>query len=73
MVRLVPLENDVIPMILPRNMHLIKRTWIILSCGVAVHRAIPTDLWYQWYNWYHEKIMSMVLLVNMQKKGNSFM
>ena len=45
MVRLVPLENDVIPMILPRNMHLIKGSWIILSCGVAGHRAIPMDHW----------------------------
>ena len=35
MVRLVPLENDVIPMILPRNMHLIKGTWIILSRDVV--------------------------------------
>ena len=48
MVRLVPLENDVIPMTLPRNMHLIKGTWIILSCGVAGHRAVPMDHCYQW-------------------------
>ena len=35
MVRLVPLENDAIPKVLLVNMHLIKGTLIILSCGVA--------------------------------------
>ena len=44
MVQLVPLEN-VIPMVLLVNMHLIKGTWIILSCGVAGYRAIPMDHW----------------------------
>ena len=73
MVRLVPLENDVIPMILPRNMHLIKGTWIILSCGVAqgnsdgplvpMVQLVPVE----------NHVIPMVLLVNMQKKGNSFM
>ena len=41
MVRLVPLENDVIPMILPMNMHLIKGTWIILSCGAQSNSNGP--------------------------------
>ena len=43
MARLVPLENDVIPKVLLVNMHLIKGTWIILSCGVAGYRAILMD------------------------------
>ena len=73
MVRLVPLENDVIPMILPRNMHPFFGTWIVLSCGVAGHRAngplvpmvqlVPVE----------NHVIPMVLLVNMQKKENSFM
>ena len=50
MVRLVPLENDVIPKVLLVHMHLIKGTWIILSCGVAWYRAILMD---QWCDWFH--------------------
>ena len=53
MMRLVPLDNDVIPMVLLLNMHLIKGAWIILSCGVAGYRAILMGHWYQWYNWYY--------------------
>ena len=40
MVGLVPIEKDVIPMVLLVNMHLIKGTWIILSCDLAGYRAI---------------------------------
>ena len=67
--------NDVIPMTLPMNMHLIKGTWIILSCGMAGHRAIPMDHWYKMVQLVPLKnhVIPMVLLVNMQKKGNSFM
>ena len=50
--RLVPIENDVIPMVLVVNMYLIKRTSIILSCDLARYRAIPMVHWYQWYDWY---------------------
>ena len=39
MVWLVPIENYVIPMVLLLNMHLIKATWIIFSCGLAGFRA----------------------------------
>ena len=46
---LVPLENDVIPMVLLVNMYLIK----IFSCGVAGYRAILMDHWYKRYDWYH--------------------
>ena len=52
MVRLVPIENDVIPMFLLVNMHLIKGTYIIFSCGLAGYMAIPTVHWYQWFDWY---------------------
>ena len=52
MVRLVPLENDAIPMVLLVHMHLIKGTYIIFSCGLAGYRAIPTVHWYQWFDWY---------------------
>ena len=34
-VRLVPLENDVFPMVLLVNIHLIKGNQIIFSCDVA--------------------------------------
>ena len=40
MVRLVPIENDVIPMVLLVNMHLIKGTLIIFPCDLAGYRAI---------------------------------
>ena len=40
-VRLVPMEKHPIPMVLLVPMHLIKGTWIILSCGLAGYRAIP--------------------------------
>ena len=54
MVRLVPIENDVIPMLLLVNMYLIKRTLIIFPCDLdlAGYRAIPMVHWYQWYDWY---------------------
>ena len=35
MVRLVPIEKDVIPMVLLVNMHLVNGTWIIFSCSLA--------------------------------------
>ena len=41
MVALVPIEKDVIPMVLLVNMHLIKGTWIIFACTLAGYRAIP--------------------------------
>ena len=37
MVRLVPIENDVIPMVLLVNMHLIKGTLIFLCPDIFVH------------------------------------
>ena len=49
---LVPIENDVIPVVLLVNMHLIKGTYIIFSCSLAGYRAIPVVHWYQWYDWY---------------------
>ena len=48
MVRLVPLENDVIPMVLLVNIHLFKGNQIIFSCYLAEYRAIPMVHWYQW-------------------------
>ena len=52
MVGLVPIEKDVIPMVLLVNMHLIKGTLIIFPCDLAGYRAIPMVYWYQWYDWY---------------------
>ena len=52
MVGLVPIEKDVIPMVLLVNMHLIKGTLIIFPCDLAGYRAIPMVHWYQWYDWY---------------------
>ena len=47
MVRLVPIEIDVIPMVPLVNMHvIIKGTWIIFSCDLAGYRAIPMVHWY---------------------------
>ena len=46
---LVPIENDVIPVVLLVNMHLIKGTWIIFSCGLAGYSAIPMVQRYDWY------------------------
>ena len=40
MVGLVPIEKDVIPMVLLVNMHLIKGTLIIFPCDLAGYRAI---------------------------------
>ena len=48
MVGLVPIEKDVIPMVLLVNMHLIKGTLIIFPCDLAGYRAIPMVHWYQW-------------------------
>ena len=55
MVGLVPIEKDVIPMVLLVNMHLIKGTLIIFPCDLAGYRAIPMVHWYQWYDWYQWK------------------
>ena len=55
MVGLVPIEKDVIQMVLSVNMHFIKGTLIIFSCGLAGYRAIPMVHWYQWYDWYQWK------------------
>ena len=52
MVGLVPIEKDVIPMVLLVSMHLIKGTLIIFACDLAGHREIPMVHWYQWYDWY---------------------
>ena len=52
MVGLVPIQKDVIPMVLLVNMHLIKGTKIIFACDLAGYRAIPMVRWYQWYDWY---------------------
>ena len=41
MVGLVPIEKDVIPMVLLVNMHLIRGTLIIFPCDLAGNRAIP--------------------------------
>ena len=38
---LVPIEKDVIPIVLLVNMLLIKETSIIFPCDLAGHRAIP--------------------------------
>ena len=68
MVRLVPLENDIIPMVLLVDMYLIKGTKkVIFSCGVSGYRAIPMDHWYQRYDWQplENDVIPMVLLVNM--------
>ena len=58
MVRLVPIETDVIPMVLLVNMHLIKGTQIIFPCDLAGYRAILMVHWYQqklmsfqWFYW----------------------
>ena len=48
MVRLVPMEKHCIPMVILVNMHLIKGTSIIFSCGLAGYRAIPIVHSYQW-------------------------
>ena len=40
MVGLVPIEKDVIPVVLLVNMHLIKGTLIIFPCDLAGYRAI---------------------------------
>ena len=50
MVGLVPIEKDVISMVLLVNMHLI--TLIIFPCDLAGYRAIQWIHWYQWYDWY---------------------
>ena len=55
MVGLVPIEKDVIPMVLLVNMHLIKGTLIVFPCDLAGYRAIPMVYWYQWYDWYQWK------------------
>ena len=55
MVGFVPVEKDIIPMVLLVNMHLIKGTLIIFSCGLAGYGAIPMVHWYQWYDWYQWK------------------
>ena len=55
MVGLVPIEKDVIPVVLSVNMHLIKGTLIIFPCDLAGYRAIPMVHWYQWYVWYQWK------------------
>ena len=55
MVGLVPIEKDVIPMVLLVNMHLIKGTLIIFPCDLAGYRAIPMVHWYQWDDWYQWK------------------
>ena len=49
MVGLVPIEKDVIPMVLLVNMHLIKGTYIT--------GQFPMVHWYQWYDWYQQKMM----------------
>ena len=49
MVGLVPIEKDVIPMVLLVNMHLIKGTYIT--------RQFPMVRWYQWYDWYQQKML----------------
>ena len=54
---LVPMEKDVIPMVLLVNMHLINGTLIIFPCDLAGYRAIPMVHWYQWYDWYQWKMM----------------
>ena len=51
MVGLVPIEKDVIPMVLLVNMHLIKGTLIIFPCDLAGYRAIPMVHWYQLGKW----------------------
>ena len=67
MVGLVPIENDVIPMVLLVNMHLIKGTLIIFPCDLAGYgaifdgplvpmvRLVPIE----------KDVIPMVLLVNM--------
>ena len=45
MVGLVPIEKDVIPMVLLVNMYLIKGTLIIFPCDLAGYRAIPMVHW----------------------------
>ena len=55
MVGLVPIEKDVIPMVLLVNMHLIRGTLIIFPCDLAGNRAISMVHWYQWYDWYQWK------------------
>ena len=55
MIGLVPIEKDVIPVVLLVNMHLIKGTLIIFPCDQAGYRAIPMVHWYQWYDWYQWK------------------
>ena len=55
MVRLVPIENDVIPMVLLVNMHLIEGTYYYFPCDLAGYRAILMVHWYQWYDWKIEK------------------
>ena len=52
MVRLVPIENDVIPVVLLVNVRLIKGTSIIFPCDLAGYRPIAMVHWYQWYDWY---------------------
>ena len=61
MVRLVPVEKEVIAMVLLVNMHLIRGTYIIFQCDLAGYRAIPMVHWYQWYDWYQKKMMSFQL------------
>jgi len=46
MVGLVPIEKDVIPMVLLVNMHLIKGALIIFQCDLPGYRAIPMVHWY---------------------------
>ena len=50
MVQFVPMRNDVILVVLLENMHFIKGTQIVFSCGLAGCMAIPMVHWYQWYD-----------------------
>ena len=66
--RLVPTENDVIPMVLLVNMHFIKRTWIIFS-QVTWENTIGTN---RKLVPVENDVIPMVLLVNMHFiKGTS--
>ena len=50
-------------MVLLANMHLIKGTLIIFSCGLAGYRAIPMVHWYQWYDWYLKKQILLIFIL----------
>ena len=71
MVGLVPVEKDVIPMVLLVNMHLIKGTYIIFPCDLAKYNRSPLNemhihqqnhwndiifYWYQSHHWYQRTI-----------------